>query len=124
MKNTTPFLPHLVGCLFGRPPRSVQARMQAEAERIRQASLGQLSGLFSKYIRKPLLDPADTGKGSRQRVFSFRTAFRAFLAQVLTPDGSCREALRKLQAWQAAEELPLADSSTSGYCQAGTCQRK
>jgi hypothetical protein len=92
--------------------------MQAEAERLRQASLGKLTGLFGKYIRKPLLDPADTGTGSRQRLFSLRTTFWAFLAQVLTPDGSCREALRKLQAWQAAEGRPLADSNTSGYCQA------
>ena len=92
--------------------------MEAEAARIRQASLGQLTGLFGNYIRKPLLKPADTGPGSRQRLFSFRTTFWAFLAQVFMPAGSCREALRKLQAWQAAEGQPTADSSTSGYCQA------
>lgn len=118
MKTTTPFLPHLSGWLFGRPPRSARSLLEAEAERIRQASLGKLTGLFSKYIRKQLLDPVDTGTGSRQRLFSTRTTFWAFLAQVFTPDGSCREALRKLQAWQAAEGLPTADSSTSGYCQA------
>lgn len=118
MKTTTPFLPNLSGWLFGRPPRSARSLLEAEAERIRQASLGKLTGLFGNYIRKPLLDPANTGTGSRQRVFSIRTTFWAFLAQVLTPDGSCREALRKLQAWQAAEGLPTADSSTSGYCQA------
>ena len=120
MKTTTPFLPYLAGWLFGRAPRSARSRMQAEAERIRQASLGKLTGLFGKYIHDRRLDPADTGVGSRQRLFSLRTTFWVFLAQVLTPDGSCREALRKLQAWQAAEGRHLADSSTSAYCQART----
>jgi hypothetical protein len=118
MNTSTPFLPHLSGWLFGRPPRSVKAGLEAESQRIRKASLGRLYGLFGKYIPKKLLDPADSGLGSRQRMFSTRTTFWAFLAQVLSPDGSCREALRRLQAWQAAEGLPVADSSTSGYCQA------
>ena len=94
MKTTTPFLPPLSGWLFGRPPRSVQARLQTEAERIRQASLGKLAGLFDQYIHEPLLNPADSGLGSRERLFSTRTTFWAFLSQVLSPDGSCREALR------------------------------
>ena len=118
MKNLTPFLPHMSGWLFGRPPRSAQARLDAEARRIRRASLGKLHGLFGNYIRDPLLAPADSGAGSRKRLFSRRTTFWTFMAQVLTPEGSCREALRKLQAWQAAEGLTIADSSTSAYCQA------
>ena len=120
MKTTTPFLPHLSRCLFGRAPRSARTRMEAQGEHIRKASIGRLTGLFGKYIDDRNLDPANTGAGSRQRLFSVRTTFWAFLAQVLMPEGSCREALRKLQAWQAAEGLHLADSSTSAYCQART----
>jgi hypothetical protein len=118
MKNPTPFLPHASGWLFGRPPRSAQARLNAEAARIRQASLGKLHTLFGNYIGDPLLAPATSGAGSRERLFSRRTTFWTFMAQVLTPDGSCREALRKLQAWQAAEGLAIAGASTSAYCQA------
>jgi len=118
MKHSTPFLPPLCGWLFGRPSRSVHARLQAEVQRIRQASLGQLAGLFDQYIHQPLLNPDDSGAGSRQRLFSTRTTFWAFLSQVLSPAGSCREAVRKVQAWQAAEGGPRADSGTSGYCQA------
>jgi len=118
MKGTTPFLPHLARCLFGRAPVSARAHLEAEAERMRAASVGKLVGLFGKYIGDRRLDPADSGEGSRDRLFSVRTTFWAFLAQILTPEGSCREALRKLQAWQAAQGRRLADSNTSAYCQA------
>lgn len=118
MKAFTPFLPHLSGLLFGRPPRSHQTRMRAELASLQQASIGQLTGLFSKHIPAKVLAPAKNGKGSRRRLFSRYTTFWTFFAQVLTVDGSCREALRKLQAWQAAQALPMADSSTSAYCQA------
>jgi len=118
MKATTPFLPHLSGHLFGRPPRSNQSRVREELERIQGSSIGQLTGLFGKYISAKRLAPADRGAGSRCRVFSRCATFWAFLAQVLTVDGSCREALRKLQAWQAAQGLSVADSNTSAYCQA------
>lgn len=118
MKTTTPFFPQMSSHLFGRPPRSTQSRIQEELERIRVSSIGQMTGLFGKYAAAEWLAPADKGAGSRCRVFSRRTTFWAFLAQVLTVDGSCREALRKLQAWQASQGLPIADSNTSAYCQA------
>ena len=72
------------GWLFGRPPRSAQARLKAEAAHIRRASLGKLHGLFGNYIRDPLLEPADSGTGSRKRLFSRRTTFWTFMAQVLS----------------------------------------
>lgn len=118
MKTTTPFLPHLSGQLFGRPPRSARERLHQEAQQLQRASLGKLTGLFGQYIPSVLLGPAASGSGSRQRLFSIRTTFWAFLAQVLNPQGSCREALRKLQAWQAACTTQPASSGTSAYCQA------
>jgi len=118
MKDTTPFLPHMSGQLFGRPPRSTQSRLQEELERIRGTSFENLMELFGKYTAEKYLVPANKGKGSRVRMFSTCTTFWAFFAQVLTVDGSCRETLRKLQAWQAAQGLPVANSSTSAYCQA------
>jgi len=118
MKIYTPFLPHLSGRLFGRPPRSARRELQEQIEKIRKASLGKLSGLFGQYIDSSLLAPAQSGVGSRQRIFSIRNTFWTFLAQVLNPQCSCREALRKLQAWQAACTAEISDSGTSAYCQA------
>jgi hypothetical protein len=118
MKTPTPFLPHLSGLLFGRPSRPARERLLQEAQQLQRASLGKLTGLFGQYIPSALLEPATRGPGSRQRLFSIRTTFWAFLAQILNPQGSCREALRKLQAWQAACTAQTAGSGTSAYCQA------
>lgn len=52
--------------------------------------------------------------GARKRVFTLQTVFWMFLAQVLGPARTCREALRGAQAWLCAT---LSDS-TSAYCQA------
>ena len=104
--------------LFGRPPRSARDRLRQDAQELQRASLGKLTGLFGEYIPTRLLEPTSQGEGSRQRLFSTRTTFWAFLAQVLTPQGSCREALRKLQAWQAACGSLNPTSGTSAYCQA------
>jgi hypothetical protein len=119
MKATTPFFPLFRGQLFGRPPRSARERLRQEARQLQRASLGKLTGLFAHYIPPSLLAPTAKGAGSRQRIFSTRTTFWAFLAQVLSPQSSCRETLRKLQAWQAACTSQMASSSsTSAYCQA------
>ncbi len=118
MKKSTPFFPHASTWLFGRPPRSLQARLKAEAQRIQQASLGSLHRLFGSFIPESLLEPADSGAESRETPFCRRTTFWTFLTQVLASSGSCRLALRKLQAWQSANQLELADSNTSAYCQA------
>ena len=118
MNNSTPFFPQASTWLFGRPPRSIQVRLQAEALRIQQASLGSLFELFNKFIPESLLEASDSGAESRQTPFCRRTTFWTFLSQVLASSGSCRLALRKLQAWQSANQIELADSNTSAYCQA------
>ena len=118
MNKSTPFFPHPSKWLFGRPPRSTRARLQAEAQRIHQASLGSLHKLFEPFIPEDLLDPTESGTESRDRTFSRRTTFWTFLTQVLSLSGSCRLALRKLQGWQSANHLEVTDSNTSGYCQA------
>jgi hypothetical protein len=118
MKNTTPFFPFFRGLLFGRPPRRAHERLQQQAQKLQCASFGKLTGLFGKYIPSRLLEPAENGTGSRQRSFSTQTTFWTFLAQVLNPEGSCREALRKLQAWLAASTSQSLSASSSAYCQA------
>jgi len=44
--------------------------------------------------------------------------FWAFLSQVLNPLSSCREIVRKVQAWSACRGATLPTSGTSAYCQA------
>ena len=44
--------------------------------------------------------------------------FWIFLFQVLSPLGTCREALRKAQAWWYGSKTDASDTDTSAYCQA------
>ena len=44
-------------------------------------------------------------------------------AGVLTRGSTCREAVRRVQAWRAASKRSIPDDSTSAYCQA-RCRRK
>jgi putative transposase len=41
-----------------------------------------------------------------------------FLSQCLSPDHSCRDAVAKVIAWRAAEELPPCSADTGAYCMA------
>jgi hypothetical protein len=78
------------------------------------AGAGELERLCAPWVRLPeaLRAPGATGHFGRERTF------RLFLAQVLSPDGSCREAVSKFLAWQAVIHGPAASSNTAGYCKA------
>ena len=104
----TMYLPGFNHRLCGRRPSPEAARVRDEAER-----LDGLAALARRFI------PADTFAGaSRQRVFTPWVTFVAFLGQTLTRGGSCREAVRRVQAWRAAARRVVPDESTSAYCQA------
>jgi len=85
-------------------------------------SLAELRQLFGAYFPAALLAPNSCGNNSRQRLFSLEVTFWAFLDQALTPQGPCRETVRKIMAWHRFENPrgPIGDMSadTSAYCQA------
>ena len=64
-----------------------------------------------------MLAPTAKGINSRQRTYSLHLTFWAFLSQILSPGSSCREIVRKVQAWYASQDQ-TPDSGTSAYCQA------
>jgi hypothetical protein len=57
---------------------------------------------------------AGSGPGS----FPPSRTFWLFISQVLSEDGSCREALRAFQAWLFLDEGKSASPSTAAYCKA------
>jgi hypothetical protein len=117
MFNPTPFLPGFSHRLFGRQRRSQLDELRAQSERWRQASLSRLCEVFGPWLPAALLAPTAKGINSRQRTYPLTLTFWAFLSQVLSPGCSCREIVRKVQAWYAPQDQPL-DSGTSAYCQA------
>ena len=103
---------------IGRGPKSALAQARAKAAGALESSLSELSILFGSYIPESLLAPTHSGIHSRERIFSFRSTFWAFLSQALSPKVSCRETVRKVQSFCTQRGLSLPGSSDSAYCQA------
>lgn len=117
MFQTTPFLPGISHRLLGRQRRSQLDQLRAQSEHWRQSSLSRLCEIFGPWLPTTLLSPTTKGSNSRQRTYPLNLTFWAFLSQVLGPGSSCREIVRKVQAWYAPQDKTL-DSGTSAYCQA------
>ncbi len=88
-------------------------RTSAHARRLAKASLSELPILFSDWLD---LSQADNS-AKRNRVFTPTRTFWLFLAQILSADGSCTEAVRRALAWLATDEGEPSPES-SAYCQA------
>ena len=54
----------------------------------------------------------------RQRVFPPHVTLWTFLLQLLSPDGSCRDAVTRLRAFQVAQGEQPCSPNTGSYCKA------
>ena len=115
MPNITPFFQAFGPLLFGRAPR-------AQLEKVKRLdSLGELYELFGEFLPDSLLSMSEAGPNSRERVFTPKVTFWAFVSQVLDVGSACRDAVRRVEAWwrwmqkDRTGEPPL---SPSAYCQA------
>jgi len=120
MRISTPFFRAFGPLLFGKPP--VSALAEAFAKFSQCSSLSQLRKAFGSYIPQALLARTPSGDNSRRRLFSLDVAFWSFFDQVQTPNGACREAVRKVMAFTRRkfprEKGAPMSSDTSAYCQA------
>ena len=118
MHHTTPFFQGFSSILFGRPALSGLQKTLREV-----AALNTLSDFFETsgfLIPDALLRRRSSGANSRQRRFTLHVTFWAFLAQTLTPETSCRDIVRKVQAWWLlrAPKSSAGSSSTAAYTKA------
>lgn len=114
MPQTTPFFKEFGRLLFGRQAvRSAISKLQG------LESLHELYALFGSLLA-PLLAPTEEDGEFRDRVFTRQTTFWAFVSQILSPDSSCRGAVRRVQAWCniIRGKFVQLSGSTSAYCQA------
>jgi hypothetical protein len=120
MGFTTPFFHSFKTLLFGKPP--VSSLKKAMAQLPKAASLAELRQLFGSYFPAALLARTPSKENSRRRIFSLEVVFWAFLDQVFTPQGPCRETVRKIMAWHRFENprgiIGDMSADTSAYCQA------
>jgi Transposase DDE domain len=115
MPNITPFFKAFGPLLFGRMPR-------AQMEKVKRLdSLGELYELFGEFLPDHLLSKSEEGPNSRERFFTPKVTFWAFVSQVLDVGSACRDAVRRVEAWwrwmqkDRTGEPPL---TPSAYCQA------
>jgi len=82
-------------------------------KRLASSSLCELTDLMRDRVPLPEED-----QSSRNRIFDQWKTFWLFLSQVLSVTRTCREALKKAQAWACLEKKKIISSNTSAYCQA------
>ena len=109
MHNNTLYLPGFSNRLCGRRQCPGAQRLLAQA-----AKLDGLAAVVVRFIPVGMF----AGIGRRNRVFTPWVTFCAFLGQVLQRGTSCRDAVRRVQAWHLAAGRVNLDGNTSGYCQA------
>jgi hypothetical protein len=106
---TTPFFPAF---------RPRLAAMGRRVQHLRQQSLAHLELLLDPFLPPGLLSQDDEGPNSRERIFTKRRTFFAFLYQVLNPGCPCRQIVRQIQALFALHRDQKVSEETGGYCTA------
>ena len=104
--------------LFGRIHTSKKP-LAAARRGLQQQPLSQLEALCDSKFPSGWDAPNPSQANSRLRVYTPRITGLAFLAQVLSPGSSCREAVRQVQsAYALLPHAPAVSADTSPYCQA------
>ena len=108
MIGKTLYLPGFSHLLSGSRPQAQKLARETSA-------LDGLAGLVGRFIPAEIFEPEE---GQRRRAFPAWVTFIAFLGQVLSRGSSCRETVRRVQAWATASRQTVPDENTSAYCQA------
>lgn len=85
---------------------------------LRGASLSQLDAFFAPFLPPQLLSQADDGPNSRERIYSLRRTFWAFLSQTLKPNTSCNEMALQVVALAGLSDPGKLKAHSSAYCTA------
>jgi hypothetical protein len=114
--SALPILPAFQALLLGRVAR--RARPTVPPEVLHAKSITELRAVFGLLSPDAHWQGPTLGAPSRERLFTPRITFWAFLSQVLSVDSACRAAVRKAQAWWAQQGGGPLSANTSAYCQA------
>jgi len=118
MQHVTPFFQGFSSILFGRPALSGLQKTLRQVTALN--TLPDFFKTFGFLIPDALLRRRSSGTNSRQRRFTLHVTFWAFLAQTLAPETSCRDIVRKVQAWWLlrAPGSATGSPSTAAYTKA------
>jgi hypothetical protein len=111
--SKTPFFKEFGSLLFGRERGKVRAVAR------KAQSLDDLYGALGSLVDERLLAAPLSGPGSRERKLTLPVTFWAFVSQVMSPGTSCRDAVRRIEAWWRWEKWREGQSVTEeAYCKA------
>lgn len=111
--NRTPFFKELSPLLFGRAKANLASELKNKID------LADLHGAFGGLIDDRLLEPSPEKAGSRRRKLPLDVTFWAFVSQVMSPGSSCRDAVRRIEAWWSWHQWRNQCSvSDEAYCKA------
>ena len=96
----------------------ITSSLQRTVHQLSEAALRELISLFGPAMDPVLLAHTPTTTKMRDRTFTPRVTFWAYLSQILTRGSSCRQAVLKVQALRLSLKQPPMSASTSAYCQA------
>lgn len=116
MLTKSPFLTGFPTLLFGSAKRSAQAVLQAGRLALHGSGVGGLSAALAEEIPAELV--AGFERSARVRDYSNTTTFWAFLGQVLSGDGSCADAVARVQEWCREAGLRVPSANTASYAAA------
>ena len=108
MAMKTPFFSAFGPLLFGRRKHRKTPVIEEDFNAFQSVLGGHLS-------RESLAAPG-SGAHSRERDWSLKVTFWAFLYQVLGPACACREVVRKVQAWCRQRRRRAISGDTGAYC--------
>jgi hypothetical protein len=102
-----------------RRPRSAQQKLREELIALQTKCFDHLEDMLEGFLPTDALKSPDSGAGSRDRVYTKRNTFFAFMQQSWSEDGSCQEAVHRILEQADAQGMKkLPSSSTSAYVQA------
>ena len=116
MLTKTPFLAGFSTLLCGRSKRKRQDVLADQRKGICERSPYGLSKQLSSEIPPELLSSQSTTQ--RDRIYPNEVTFWAFLAQILSEDGSCARAVARVQEWMRSKGLPIPSAATASYAEA------
>lgn len=116
MLTKTPFLTGFSTLLCGRSKRKMQGILAGQRKEICERSPDGLCAQLNSEIAPELLSSHRSTQ--RDRIYPNEVTFWAFLAQVLSEDGSCSRAVARVQEWMRSKKLPVPSAATSSYAEA------
>src|SRR6266478_741481 len=101
-------------------PHATPSRLGCQVESLRR-QVAQTPGLpFGEVLDAPTVERVleQEEVHSRECVFTPLVTVRCLLSQAIDADGSCQQAVARLLAERAAQDLPEVSANTGAYCQA------